>query len=245
VRAEAAAARLAAEAKGKSRSKRDLDNVDGDSDADDTDDESAMYAEGARVVRFNNGADKRAGKPETDKKALGLFAEDMPPAIAFRAQPSAGSVFAQEKPFVPMYGPETFSGNTRGEDFDGYLASTRLSPARVPPSLTMVSTPPPVPASSSSNAPRPVPGSSTPTPSRARSGVTFSIQPKKQQEGTPKGPSLADQLAALERTGNSPSPRPSPRPTPPRPGTTIVRNSTPSLFVERKKKKPTPKPGPK
>ena len=241
--AEEAEARVT-EATAQPVQKRSLDSVDSESEADnETDDDDAMDMDGARVVRVNRRADKRADKPETDKKALALFG-DMPPAIELGAQLPAGTVFAQEKPFIPMYGAETFSGNTRGLGLSEYIDSVRSeyaartppAPAAVPsPSIQMVSSsslvpPPSIPS-------RPLTASNSLTPSRA----TF-ITPKKPLE-TPKGASLADQLAELERTGSSSSPRPSPRPTPPS-GATIVRKPAPSLFIERKKpKKPTSKPG--
>ncbi len=236
VRASEAAARLAAEATAQPVQKRSLDSVDSDSDADnDTEDDNAMDTDGARIVRVNRGADKRADKPETDKKAIALFG-DMPPAIELRAQLPANTVFAQEKPFIPMYGAETFSAYTRGQRLSEHIGRTSPAPAAAPsPSSQMVSSSSLVPPSSTPS--RPGTMTSALTPSR----VTF-ITPKKPIE-TPKG-SLADQLAELERTGSSSSPRPSPRPTPPSGATIVVRKPAPSLFIERKKpKKPTPKPG--
>ncbi|KAG7292437.1 hypothetical protein NEMBOFW57_002472 [Staphylotrichum longicolle] len=183
-RADATAARPVAGAKVNPLAKRNLVSAEGVSDADDTDDESELYAEGAR---------KRADKPETDKNA-------------------------QDKPFIPQYGPETFSSSPGRVSLNDYLAivrGSRPAPAPVPsPSpIPMVSAPSPVAAvntASPSNSPRPGPTNSSLTPLRMR---------------------------------NTPSPRSSPRP-PPSPGTVIVMKPAPSLFIERKKpKKPTPKPG--
>ncbi len=241
-RASEAAARPAAEATAQTVQKRSLDSVDSDTDADnDTEDDDAMDTDGARVVRINRGADKRADKPETDKKAVALFG-DVPPAIAFRAQLPADTVYPQET-FTPMYGAETFSGNTRGLGLSEYMDSVRSEHiGRTPPVPAAAPSPPSQMVSSSSLDPpsstpsRPGTTTSALTPSR----VTF-ITPKKPLETT-KG-SLVDQLAELERTGSSSSPRPSPRPTPPS-GAIIVSKPAPSHFIERKKpKKPTSKPG--
>ena len=201
-----------------------------------------MDTDGARIVRVNRGTDKRADRPETDGKALALFG-NVPPAIEFAAQPPAGTVFAQEKPFVPMYGPETFSSNTGREVFHEYLVSalgTAPSPAPVAtsePDLVVAATPvaPSLPPSRLSEETH-----STPTP-RPRSEVTFSIQPRQQPQRA-SGPSLLDQLAELESQGESSSPKPPPRPSP-RAGTAIARRPAPSLFIERRKpKKPAQKP---
>lgn len=183
-RADATAARPVAGAKVNPLANRNLVSAEGVSDADDTDDESELYAEGAR---------KRADKPETDKNA-------------------------QDKPFIPRYGPETFSSSPGRVSLNDYLAivhGSRPAPAPVPSpsSIPMVSAPSPVAAvntASPSNSLRPGPTNSPLTPSRMR---------------------------------HTPSPRSSPRP-PPSPGTVIVMKPAPSLFIERKKpKKPTPKPG--
>jgi hypothetical protein len=69
----------------------------------------AAEAEEARQQRVNEATRgdikvpifKPAEKPETDKKAVALFAE-MPPSIAIMAQPSAGAVAPEDK-FVPRH----------------------------------------------------------------------------------------------------------------------------------------------
>lgn len=237
-----AAGTIPTPAPGSSAAKRDLDNVGSDSEADEDD----MDDDRARTVRINRGADKRADKPETDGKALALFSADMPPAIAFKAQPPAGTVFAEEKPFVPPYPLESFSNGGResssqlatmlGRNPEPEAASASSTSSALVPSTPMAIT--------SSNTPsRPDPAAATP-PSRKRSQVTCSVQSKKQKE-TPTGPSLAEQAAELEKTkgGASSTPgTPSAQRTPPTPGTVIrATPTTPSLFISQKRKKPAPK----
>ncbi len=225
-----------------SATKRDLDTVGSDSD-DDSDD---MDDDRARVVRFNRGAAKRADKPETGERALALFSADMPPAIAFRAQPPADTVFAQERPFVPPYPLESFSNGGRGQSRTelATVLGRHADPEHVSSNNSDSSAPAPsTPMASSNTTPSQNPGPATPA-SRKRSQVSYSVAPKKQKD-TPKGPSLAEQAAALEQQqqnqgANTPTPRA--RRTPPTPGTVIrAPAATPSLFVDRKRKKPAPK----
>ncbi|GAB1311065.1 hypothetical protein MFIFM68171_01275 [Madurella fahalii] len=206
-----------------------------------------MDDDGARIVRVNRGAGKRADKPETDKKALGLFG-DVPPAIEFMAQPPAGTTFAQEKPFIPMYGPETFSTDAGREALRQHLAN-RLGTAAVPA---------PVSAPSPPSAPSPLPSAATMVSSstaslrsRLETSATPTPPPKPAlilpigQSKKASGPSLLEKLAELERKEKDGSPRSKPalqKPLP-QPGTTIVKKAVPSLFIERKKpRKPAQKP---
>lgn len=236
-RAREAAVKLTREAATCSRPKRDLDDVDSDSDIDN--DGDAMDDGGARIVRVNRGADKRADKPETDEKALGLFG-DVPPAIEFRAQPPAGTTFAQERPFIPMYGPETFSTNAGSEALRRYLVD-RLGTTAAP---APVSAPSPPPASgplssaataapSSTASPRPrLEMLATPTPPPKPALILPIGQPKKAS-----GPSLLEKLTELERKEKDGPPRSKPtvqKPSP-QPGKTTVKKAAPSLFIERKK----------
>lgn len=180
-------------------------------------------------------ADKRAEKPETDTNALALFG-NVPPAIEFAAQPPAGTVFAQERPFVPMYPPESFSSNTRGRGTSP-VTTTPAPAAPVSFGLALASAaatlavPPPTPS------PRPPQTPSTSTP-RPQSDVTFAIQPRRQpqQPQGASGPSLLEQadLLASQAQPSTPSPRHPclPRPAP---GTRVsVRRQAPSLFIQRK-----------
>lgn len=211
-----------------------------------------MDDERGRIVRDNRGAVKRADKPATDRMALALFG-DIPPAIEFRAQPPADTVYAREKPFVPKYGPESFSSTAGHAALRTYLVAslgTAPSPSPSPspspaPSPAAPSAPGPAVVATTPAAPSPTPSRraeatpSTPTP-RPASEVTFSIH-RRQQPQRAFGPSLLDQAAALESRVAPSTPRPSPQP---RPGATIVRRPAPSLFIERKKpKKPAQQPG--
>ncbi|KAL2021447.1 hypothetical protein VTK56DRAFT_7200 [Thermocarpiscus australiensis] len=248
LRTREAAERLVREARAKPRQhKRNLDNVDGDSEFDDdTDDDD----DEPRIVRLNEGANKRPDKPETDKKAVALFG-DVPPAIAFRAQPPAGTVFPKEK-FVPMYGPETFSDG--GDGFRRYLYNTLgaarapASPAAGPSQASAPALAPTAPATPSpAMSPRPQQElRSTPTSSGQKPKVSGTIQPK-QQPQKPAGPSLLEKIAEMELNGREKKGEPSSSKPPskpqPRPGPVTPKKAAPSLFIERKKpRKPAQKP---